>query len=130
MTDPRLPVRARKLLRVPKLWAIPLVLGTVVVAVMTALYIGAAVDPLAHLRGLPVGVVNLDAGVTAGSRSIDLGKQVEAGLLGSPAISSRLHLEVSTLAQAEQAMGRDDLYATLVIPPNSLWILAGQRLPS
>ena len=133
MTDPRLPVRARKLLRVPKLWAIPLVLGTVVVAVMTALYIGAAVDPLAHLRGLPVGVVNLDAGVTAGSRSIDLGKQVEAGLLGSPAISSRLHLEVSTLAQAEQAMSRDDLYATLVIPPNftaSLLQVAGLHVPA
>jgi len=116
--DPRLPVRAGQLLRVRTVWMTPLVLSAVVVAAITALYISAVVDPLAHLRGLPVGVVNQDRGATVGSRHFRFGQQVESGLLKSPAVSGRLGLQVSTLAQAEQAMDRDGLYAVVVIPPD------------
>ena len=114
--DPRLPVRARHLLRVRAIWAIPVVLASVIVAVMTALYISSVVNPLAHLRGLPVAVVNQDRGAMAGSQYLQIGQQVQAGLLASPAVSGRLHLTVSTLTQAEQAMDHDGLYAALVIP--------------
>ena len=115
--DP-LPVRARQILRVRALWVIPLIAGSVVLAIMTSLYIGSVVNPVSHLRGLPVAVVNEDRGGTVGSRHLDVGRQVQAGLLASPKVSGPLHVEVSTLSQAEQAMGRDGLYATLVIPPN------------
>ena len=115
--DPRLPVRAGQLLRVRTLWAFPLVLASVVVAAITALYISSVVNPLAHLRGLPVAVVNQDRGAMAGSRHLQVGAQVQAGLLASPAVSGRLNLAVSTLPQAEQAMDRNGLYAALVIPP-------------
>jgi YhgE/Pip-like protein len=114
--DPRLPVRARQVLRVRAIWVLPLALGSVVVAIMTALYIASIVNPLAHLRGLPVAVVNQDRGASVGSQHLKVGQQVQAGLLASPAVSGRLHLEVLTLPQAEQAMGRDGLYAALVIP--------------
>ncbi len=126
--DPRLPVRARQLLRVRAIWVIPVVLASVVVAVMTALYIGSVVNPLAHLRGLPVAVVNQDRGGTVGAQHLEIGQQVQAGLLASPAVSGRLNLMVSTLPQAEQAMDRGGLYATLVIPPGftaSLLTVAG-----
>ena len=116
--DPRLPVRAGRLLRVRTVWVAPLVVASVVVAVMTALYIGSVVNPLSHLSGLPVAVVNQDRGAAVGTQRLQIGQQVQAGLLASPAVSGRLHLEVSTLPQAEQAMDRDGLYATLVIPPN------------
>lgn len=116
-SDPRLPVRAGRLLRVRAIWVIPLAVASVVVAIMTGLYIASVVNPLAHLRGLPVAVVNQDLGATAGGQHLRIGQQVQAGLLGSPAVSGRLSLEVSTLPQADQAMSRDDLYATLVIPP-------------
>jgi YhgE/Pip-like protein len=115
--DPRLPVRASRLLRVRAIWVIPIVVASVVVAAITALYIGSVVDPLAHLQGLPVAVVNQDQGAVAGSQHLQIGQQVQAGLLASPAVSGRLHLEVSTLSQAEQAMDSDELYATLLIPP-------------
>jgi hypothetical protein len=46
----------------------PLVLAYVVVAIITARYIGSAVNPLAHLSGLPVALVNQDAGAAVGSR--------------------------------------------------------------
>ncbi len=115
--DPRLPVRAGRLLRVRGIWAAALTVASLVVAAMTALYIASAVNPLAHLSGLPVAVVNQDRGGAVGAQHLEIGREIQAGLLGSPAVSGRLHLEVLTLSQAEQAMDRDGLYATLVIPP-------------
>src|ERR1700722_3632344 len=115
--DPRLPVRAGRLLRVRAIWVTALVVGSLVVAAMTALYIGSATDPLAHLSGLPVAVVNQDRGAAVGPQRLEVGQQIEAGLLAAPAVTDRLRLEVMTLSQAEQAMDRDGLYATLVIPP-------------
>jgi hypothetical protein len=60
--DPRLPVRAGRLLRVRAIWVTALVVGSLVVAAMTALYIASATDPLAHLSGLPVAVADQDRG--------------------------------------------------------------------
>jgi YhgE/Pip-like protein len=91
--------------------------GSLVVAAMSALYIASATDPLAHLSGLPVAVVNQDRGAAVGTQRLEVGQQIEAGLLAAPAVTNRLHLEVLSLSQAEQAMDRDGLYATLVIPP-------------
>jgi YhgE/Pip-like protein len=130
--DPRMPVRARQILRVRAVWVAPLAVGSVVIMIMTALYIGSVVNPLAHMRGLPVAVVNQDRGAAAGPRHLDIGAQVQAGLLASPAVSGKLRLEVMTLPQAEQAMGRDGLYATVLIPPGftaSLLNVAGRHVP-
>jgi YhgE/Pip-like protein len=116
--DPRLPVRAHQLLRVKAIWVVPLVLGSVVIAAMSALYIGSVVDPIAHLHGLPVELVNQDRGATVGGQHVDFGQQVQAGLLASPEVSGRLHLTVTTLPQADRTMGKNGAYATLVIPPD------------
>ena len=131
--DPRLPVRACNLLRVRALWVIPLVVASVVVAVMTAVYVWSVVNPLAHLSGLPVAVVDQDRGAMVGTQRLKIGQQVAAGLLASPAVSGRLHLVASTLPQAEQSMDRNGLYATLVIPPGftaSLLNAAGLHVAS
>jgi YhgE/Pip-like protein len=112
-------------------WVIPLIVASVVIAVMTGLYISSVVNPLAHLRGLPVAVVDQDRGATIGSLHLDIGQQVQGGLLASPAVSGRLHLTLSTLPQAVQAMDRGGLYATVVIPPGftaSLLNVAGLRV--
>ena len=128
--DPRLPIRAGRLLRVRTIWVATLVVGSLVVAAMAALYLASATDPLAHLRGLPVAVVDQDRGAAAGTQRLQVGQQIEAGLLAAPAVTGRLHLEAMTLPQAEQAMDRDGLYATLVIPPGftaNLLTAAGVR---
>jgi YhgE/Pip-like protein len=116
--DPRLPVRAGSVLGVRAIWIVPLITGSVVVAAMTTLYIWSVVNPLAHLRGLPVAVVNQDRGATVGSQHLEVGEQVQAGLLANRAVSHWLHLEVSSLPEAEGAMSRGALYATVVIPPD------------
>jgi YhgE/Pip-like protein len=111
------PVRAKDLLKVWAVWIMPLTLGSVVVVLVTAFYIGSVVDPLDHLHGLPVAVVNQDRGATVGTRQIDIGQQVQRGLSGSSAISSRLAVTDTTLSSAEQAMDRGASYAAVVIPP-------------
>jgi hypothetical protein len=63
------PVRAPDLLKVRAIWILPLVLGSVVVVLITALYVGSVVDPLDHLHALPVAVVNQDRGAMIGAQS-------------------------------------------------------------
>ncbi len=122
------PVRARDLLKVRAVWILPLVLGSVVVVLITAFYVGSVVDPLDHLHGLPVAVVNQDRGAMIGAQRINIGQEVQRGLSGSPVVSGRLGLADTTLGSAEQAMDRGASYATVVIPPGftaSLLSLAG-----
>lgn len=109
-------VRASQLLRVRELWAAPAIIASVLAMLMTVLYIGSVVDPAAHLRGLPVAVVNEDPGTTIGSRHVDFGQQLDSGLLSSPQVSTLLGLKPSTLAQAQRTMDSNDAYATIVIP--------------
>jgi YhgE/Pip-like protein len=125
---PAFPVRASDLLKVRAVWILPLILGSVVVVLITAFYVGSVVDPIANLHSLPVAVVNQDRGAMIGTQRISIGQQVQRGLSASTAVSSRLALADTTLSSAEQAMDRGASYATVVIPPGfttSLFSLAG-----
>lgn len=101
-------VRAGHILRVKSVWVFPAVVGSVLVALMTLIYFGSIVDPSAHLRGLPVLVVNEDQG--------SVGRQVATALMTTPAVTQRLSVREVTLVGAEGRMDRDDGYATVVIP--------------
>lgn len=85
-------------LRVPSVWLPPAVVVAILVVVMTLVYFGSVVNPAAHLHGLPVAVVDEDTGGNVGTRRVDFGEQLAAGLIRSPAVSSRLGLHASTLA--------------------------------
>ncbi len=111
------PVRARDLLKVRAVWILPLILGSAVVVLITAFYVGSVVNPLGHLQGLPVAVVNQDRGAVIGTRQVNIGQQVQRGLSGSTAVSGRLALTDTSLRSAQQAMDRGASYATVVIPP-------------
>jgi hypothetical protein len=56
---------------------------------MTLIYVDSVVDPVAHLHGLPVLVVNEDSGAAVGSQHVDIGRQVVSALEHSPAVSDR-----------------------------------------
>lgn len=112
-----LPVRASQVLSQRSIWILLLGMGSVFVALLATFYIGSVVNPLGHLHGLPVGVVNQDRGVAIGTRRVSIGQRLAAGLSRSPAVSGRLALTDSTLRAAEQAMDRGASYATVVIQP-------------
>lgn len=125
-------MRAKHLLKARAVWAIPVIVGSILIVLITVFYIGSVVDPEGHLRGLPVSIVNEDAGASVGPQHVDLGQQVQAALTNSRTLSTLLALKRQGLASAEGRMNRDDAYATLVIPPDftaSLLSLTGLRLP-
>jgi YhgE/Pip-like protein len=121
-------MRASKLLRVRATWASPLIVASVVVFLMTLIYFGSVVDPASHLSGLPVLIVNQDRGAQVSGTRVDIGTKVVAGLVGTPAVNSRLQLTTVTWAEAQDRMNKGDGYATVVVPPGftaSLLALAG-----
>lgn len=126
------PIRPTHLLRACAIWMVPVIVGSTVLVLMTLFYIGSVVDPVEHLHGLPISIVNEDRGVTIVAHKLNLGTRLQAGLTGTPAVTRKLSLHRESLADAERRMDRDGGFAAVVIPPNftaSLLFLSGQRLP-
>lgn len=120
-------------LQVVSIWVPAAILVAILVLVMTLVYLGSVVNPTGYLHGLPVAVVNQDAGASVGSQRVDFGQQLAAGLIRAPAVSSRLALRASTLRAAEDRMDVGSTYAAVVIPPGfsaSLLGVAGVPAPS
>ena len=109
-------VRASQILRVRKIWLIPVGIAVVFVALMSVIYFGGVVNPTGHLHGLPVMVVNQDTGAAAGGQKVDVGASLVTALQQSSEVTSRLKLRDTSLAQAQATMDRGGAYATLVIP--------------
>jgi YhgE/Pip-like protein len=108
-------LRALELLRRKPVWIAPIVIGIVLIGLMTTLYLGSAVDPIDHMHGLPVSLVQQDRGSFAG-QDADLGTALEKALLGSPEVSGKLAIHVESMAAAEDRMDRGASYATLLVP--------------
>ena len=130
---PSMPVRARMVLRVRSVWIFPLAVPLVLVVLMTFIYIGAVLNPTAHLDGLPVMVVNQDSGASVNGQHVDEGDTVVHALKSSPAVSTKLALRSATLAEAKAEMDRGGAYATILIPAgftDSLLAAAGGDIPA
>ena len=122
------PLRWSDPFKVRSVWIPPVVLVAILIVAMTLVYFGSVVNPTGHLHGLPVAVVNQDGGAEVAGRHVNFGEQIASGLIGSPAVSSRLALRASTLAQAKHQMDVAKEYTAVVIPPgftNNLLALAG-----
>jgi YhgE/Pip-like protein len=109
-------VRASRLLRAPAIWISPAILASVLIFLMTLIYVGSVVDPASHLSGLPVLMVNEDQGVTVSSQHIDIGQEVVSALDHSHPVTSRLSLQSTTFAQAKAQMNQNAGYLTIVVP--------------
>jgi YhgE/Pip-like protein len=126
-------VRARHILRVRKVWILPLVLSAVLIALVTTIYIGSVIDPTAHLHGLPVRIVDQDAGADTSSGHVDLGASVVQSLVKAQGVSSRLDLSVVSFTTAQADMDKGSAYATIVLPSTftaSALLDAGYAAPS
>ena len=112
----REPVRAGTILRLPGVWIGPLVITAVLIALIAVIYIGSVVNPTGHLHGLPVMVVNQDAGATVHGRRVDLGDQIVHALQQASPVTSKLALTVTSLSAAKAKMDSAKAYGTLVMP--------------
>jgi len=109
------PVRASAILRLRGVWIAPLAITAVLIALIAVIYIGAVVNPTGHIHGLPVMVVNRDAGATVHGRRVDLGEQIVAALQQASPVTSRLALTPTSLNAAKAKMDAAKAYGTLVI---------------
>ena len=126
-------LRAAQFLKDKGVWALPLSVGSVLVILMTLFYFGSIVDPTEHLHGLPVIVVDQDAGAISTSGRVDLGEQVVDALTKTPAITDRLAVTVLSLSKAESEMNKGAAYAAVVVPSGftaSVLALAGGPAPA
>ena len=118
-TSSRTPgLRASHLLRARTVWLTPVAVAGVMIFLVALFYVGSVVNPVSHLSGLPVVLVNEDHGETVLGQHLNVGDEIATGLRGSHAVASRLTLDAASLAQAKDQMGRDGAYATIVIPPD------------
>jgi YhgE/Pip-like protein len=97
-------------------WIAPLVITAVLIALIAVIYIGAVVNPTGHIHGLPVMVVNRDAGATVHGRRVDIGEQIVDALQRASPVTSRLALTPTSLSAAKAKMDAAKAYGTLVIP--------------
>jgi hypothetical protein len=102
-------LRAVELLRRKPVWIAPIAIGVVLIGLMTTLYLGSAVDPIDHMHGLPVSLVQEDRG--------KLGPNLEEALFGSAEVSEKLAIHVESMTAAEDRMDRGASYATLIVTP-------------
>jgi YhgE/Pip-like protein len=115
-SDADFEMRATKLLRTRAVWITPFIVTTVLIALISLIYIGSVVDPVSNLRDLPVLAVNQDDGANVGSQHVNLGQNVVSALLTSSSVTDRLSLHLVTLTQAHRAMNHNAAFAAIVIP--------------
>ena len=129
---PRLHIRASQILRIRKIWLAPILLASIFTVVMAIVYMGSVVNPTGHLHGLPVIVVNQDAGAVVDGRQQNVGASLVSGLEHAPGVTNRLRLTSESLSQAQAQTDKGGAYATLVIPPTltrSALLAAGVHTP-
>lgn len=120
----------KSLLRHPLAWGF-LAAAVAMGIVMSLSYLGAFLDPIGNARGLPIAVVDEDAGVRGPRGRIDLGGNVVAALtspqspVGDAAEWSLLPTRREALARIE----RDEAFAAVVIPRDYSQRLAGLVRP-
>jgi uncharacterized phage infection (PIP) family protein YhgE len=72
-------------LRTKKIWIVPLVIPSVLIALVSVIYIGSVINPTGHLHSLPVMVVNEEVGASAGGHEVNLGAII-VDALGVPVV--------------------------------------------
>ncbi|MEU8541824.1 ABC transporter permease [Streptomyces sp. NPDC048717] len=111
-------MRATTLWRQPRAW-MAVIVGGLLASLITLAYIGPAADPQAHLRDLPLVLVNADEGAGAGGSTVrlgtDLGTRVQAAAREDGRIAWTL---VDSLPAARGLLERGEASGALVIPPD------------
>ncbi|MFF1379672.1 DUF3533 domain-containing protein [Streptomyces sp. NPDC058308] len=108
---------ALHLLRGPKVWLVPCLLLTVALCVIAVVFNGSVANPNADLRDAPVGLVNLDQGAMAGESTQNLGDQALTGITSQPQHPRQIKWEtLSSLDEAKTRIGRNELFAAVVLP--------------
>ncbi|MEU3007303.1 ABC transporter permease [Streptomyces sp. NPDC007020] len=109
-------MRATTLWKQPRGW-LAVIVGSLLAALITLAYIGPAADPQAHLRDLPLVLVDADEGARAGDSTVRLGADLSTRIKKSALDDGRISwTSVESLPEARRLLERGEAYGALVIP--------------
>ncbi|MFC9242544.1 SNG1 family protein [Streptomyces sp. NPDC057136] len=124
-----------RVLRAKPLWIANGVITGVLALLFTVFYVGANIDPVDHMKKLPVGLVNADKGTAAGGKQINLGAQITESVKKSTASGDKIDWKVMDEKEAREELGKGKLYGALVVPDSftasitTLTAAAGAKSP-
>ncbi|WP_371482551.1 DUF3533 domain-containing protein [Kitasatospora sp. NBC_00315] len=123
-------VRARQVLRNPKVWAFPTVIVGVLALLLSLLYMGGIINPRTDLHRLPIGLVNSDQGATVAGQSQNLGAQITAGILAAPDPQGQVSWRLLDRATADEQLGSAKLAGALEVPAGFTAAVAALGAPA
>jgi len=107
-----------RVLRAKPLWITNGVITGVLAVLFTVFYVGANIDPVDHLKNLPVALVNADQGADAGGRQVNLGEQITESIKNSTAGGDKIDWKVMDTNEMKNELGKGKLFGALVVPGN------------
>ncbi|MFF2041009.1 DUF3533 domain-containing protein [Kitasatospora sp. NPDC058170] len=123
-------VRARQVLRNPKVWAVPTIIVGLLALLLSLLYMGGIINPRADLHRLPIGLVNSDRGATVAGQQQNLGAQITAGIATAPDPRGQVSWRVLDRAEADDQMASGKLAGALEVPAGFTAAVAALGAPA
>ncbi|MFC5661637.1 YhgE/Pip domain-containing protein [Kitasatospora misakiensis] len=122
LPEPRRPepptgVKARRVLRNPRIWVVPGVLVGLLSLLMSLLYLGGILDPRGDLHDLPIALVNTDRGATVAGQQQNLGEQLVTGIATAPGQGDAVSWRQLDEATAKDQLASGKIYGALQVPP-------------
>ena len=110
--------RSPHVLRSARLWIGAGLLVAILSGVFATLYVGGNLDPVGHLKNLPVALVNDDSGAVVDGRAVNFGEQVVAGIQQAERADHSFAWRAVNAAEARTLLGQGKVYGALEIPAN------------
>ncbi|WP_433462186.1 DUF3533 domain-containing protein [Spirillospora sp. CA-128828] len=117
-----------RVLRAKPLWIANGVITGILALLFTVFYVGANIDPVDHMKKLPVGLVNADQGAAVGGRQVNLGAQITESIKKSSVSGDKIDWKVMNMKEVKEELGKGELFGALVVPADftsSVTALAG-----
>ena len=105
-----------RVLRAKPLWIANGVITGVLALLFTVFYVGANIDPVDHMKNLPVGLVNADKGAAVGGKQVNLGRRITESITKSTASGDKIDWKVMDEKEMKKELGKGKLYGALVVP--------------
>ncbi|WP_327728532.1 SNG1 family protein [Streptomyces sp. NBC_00487] len=105
-----------RVLRAKPLWIANGVITGVLALLFAVFYVGANIDPVDHMKNLPVGLVNADKGAAVGGKQVNLGAQITESIKKSTASGDRIDWKVMDEKEMKDELGKGKLFGALVVP--------------
>ena len=83
-----------RVLRATPLWIVNGMITGLLALLFTVLYVGANIDPVGHMKKLPVGLINADKGAAVDGEETNLGARITESITKSTASAGEIDWKV------------------------------------